>query len=64
VNHAFDSWVTNHPGHKMTKYENFGIVNLSLHLAASPGKITAGFQVSGFYPFNRDTFHDEEFMGA
>jgi hypothetical protein len=48
----------------MTIYDDPGIVNSSLHLAASPGNITAGFQVFGICPFNRDTFHDEEFMGA
>jgi len=35
-----------------------------LHLAASPGNIKVGFQVTGIYPFNRDTLHDEEIMGV
>ena len=48
----------------MTIYDIPSIVNTSLHLAASPGHIKAGFQVSGIYPFNWDIFHDEEFMGA
>jgi hypothetical protein len=45
-------------------YDIPGTVNSSLHLAPSPGNIKAGFQVSGIYPFNTDTSHDEEFMGA
>jgi len=64
VNHAFDDWVTNHPGHTMKTYNNPVIVNSFLHLATSSGNITAGFQFSGIYPFNRDNFHDEEFMGT
>jgi hypothetical protein len=48
----------------MTIYNISGIVNSSLHLAASPGNIKAGFQVFGIYTFNRDIFNDEEFMGA
>jgi hypothetical protein len=48
----------------MTIYDIPGIFNSSLHLAASPGNIKAGFQVSGIYLFNRDIFHDEEFMWA
>jgi hypothetical protein len=35
-----------------------------LHLAPSRGNIKAGFQVSGIYPFNKDIYHYEEFMGA
>ena len=48
----------------MTIYDIPGFVNWYLHLAASSGNIKASFQVSGIYPFNRDNFHDEEFMGA
>jgi hypothetical protein len=48
----------------MTIYDIPCIVNSSLHLTASPGHIKTGFQVSGIYPFNRDIFHDKDFMGA
>jgi hypothetical protein len=64
VNRACDAWVTNHPGHTMTIHDIPGIVNSSLHLAASPGNNNACFLVSGIYPFNRDIFHDEEFKEA
>jgi len=43
----------------MTIYDIPGIVNSSLHLAASPGNIKAGFQVSGICFFNRDIFYGE-----
>jgi hypothetical protein len=59
-----DAWVTNHPVHTLTIYDIPGIVNSSLHLAASPGNIKAGFRVSRIYPFDRVIFHDEEFIGA
>jgi hypothetical protein len=45
-------------------YDIPGIVNSSLHLAASPGNIKADFHVSGICLFNRVIFHDEGFMGA
>ena len=64
ANLACDAWVTNHPGHTMTIYHTPGIVNSSFNLVASPGNTKAGFQVSGNCLFNRDIFHDEEFMGA
>jgi len=48
----------------MTTYDILVTVISSLHLAASPWNIKVGFQVTGMYPFNRDTFHDEEFMGV
>jgi hypothetical protein len=35
-----------------------------LHLAAFHGNIKVGIQVTGIYPFNRDTLHDEEIMGV
>jgi hypothetical protein len=48
----------------LTVYDIPVIVNSSLNLAASPGNIKGSLQVSGTHPFNRDIFHDEEFMGA
>jgi len=64
VNRACGAWVTNHPGHKMTIYDILVIVISSLHLASSSGTIKVGFQGTGICPFNRDTLHDEEFMGV
>jgi len=64
VNRACDAWVTNHPDHSMTTHNILFIVISSLHFAASPGNIKVGFQVTGIYPFNRDTLHDEKFMGV
>jgi hypothetical protein len=37
---------------------------LSKHLCISRHLLEISKQVSGIYPFNRDNFHDEEFMGA
>jgi hypothetical protein len=48
----------------MTTYDILVNVISPLHLAASPWNIKVGFQVTGMYPFNRDTFHGEEFMGV
>jgi hypothetical protein len=64
VNRAYDAWVTNHPGQTMTIYDLPGIVNSSLHLAASPVNIKSGFEVSRMYSFNKGNSQDEEFIRA
>ncbi|XP_072398204.1 uncharacterized protein [Diabrotica undecimpunctata] len=64
VNTACDSWMTNHPGATMTIYDIPSIVRTALPLAITPNNITAGFQVTGIYPFNRDIFSNSEFMAA
>jgi hypothetical protein len=63
-NRACDAWVTNHLGYTKIIYDIPCIVNLSLHLTASPGHIKAGFQVSGIYSFNRNIFYDKNFIGT
>lgn len=62
INSACDAWVTNHPGQTMTIYDVPGIINQTIHLAASPANIKAGFQVSGIFPYNKNIFPPEEFM--
>lgn len=64
VNTACDSWMTSHPAATMSIYDIPSIVHTALPLAATPNNITAGFRVSGIYPFNRDIFPDSEFMAA
>lgn len=64
VNSACDSWIANHPGATMTIYDIPTIVRTTLPLAATTNDIKAGFQVSGIYPFNKDSFPDSEFMAT
>jgi hypothetical protein len=62
VKGACDTWITNHPGQTMTVYGLPGIVNSSLHLAATSANITAEFKVTGIYPCNRDVFTEKEYL--
>lgn len=62
VNSECDSWITSHPGMTMSIYDIPKILSNALPLAITPKNIMAGFAVSGIYPFNRNVFHDEEFM--
>lgn len=52
ISTAFDSWLVNNPGKTMTIYETPEMVKQTLPLAATPNNNTAGFTVSGIYPFN------------
>jgi hypothetical protein len=57
-----DAWVTNQPGQMMAIYDLPGIINTSLHLAATPANIKAGFKVAEIYPYNRYVFPEEEIL--
>jgi hypothetical protein len=59
INRACDAWVTNQPGQTMTIYDLPGIINTSLHLAATPANIKAGFKVAGIYPYKINVFPEE-----
>lgn len=62
ANTACDAWVTNNPGKTMTIYDIPQIVNRAFPLAATPNNITAGFRVTGIWPFNVDVFGEQDFM--
>jgi hypothetical protein len=46
----------------MAIYDLPGIINISLHLAATPANIKAVFKVAVIYPYNRNAFPEEEFL--
>jgi hypothetical protein len=46
----------------MAIYDLPGIINISLHLAATPANIKAVFKVAVIYPYNRNVFPEEEFL--
>ncbi|XP_008189487.1 uncharacterized protein LOC103311591, partial [Acyrthosiphon pisum] len=62
ISSAFDSCMVNNPGKTMTIYEIPEMVKQALPLAATPNNITAGFTVSGRYPFNPNIFTDIDCM--
>lgn len=51
----------NNPGKTLTIYDIPGIVAIAYYLAATTLNIQAGFQVTGFQPYNRDVFLETEF---
>lgn len=61
VNSACDSWMTSNR-RPMNIYDIPGIVKTALPNAINPNNITAGFRVSGIFPFNNDIFGDADFM--
>lgn len=62
ISSAFDSWMVKNHGKTMTIYEIPELVKQALPLAATPNNITAGFMVSGIYPFNPNIFTNIDFM--
>jgi hypothetical protein len=51
--------MTNQPRQKMAVYDLLGIINISLHLAATPANTKAGFKVAGIYPYKRYVFPEK-----
>lgn len=64
VNTACDAWITNYPGTTMTIYDIPSIVKTALPSAITPKNITAGFNCTGIFPFNREIFPEEEFLAS
>jgi hypothetical protein len=56
--------MTSNPGKPITIYEVGGLVGQAFPLAFTPHNITAGFKVSGIYPFDRDIFGSDEFLSS
>jgi hypothetical protein len=59
INRACDAWITNQPRQKMAVYDLLGIINTSLHLAATLANTKAGFKVAGIYPYKRNVFPEK-----
>lgn len=63
-NNACQTWLTNHPGQRITIYDIAEILGSVYHLAFSPRNCTSGFRATGIYPFNDNIFNDDDFMAA
>jgi len=55
-NKAADSWMLKHPGKTITIYQMAELMGTAWQKAATPLNITAGFRVSGIWPFDRNAF--------
>ncbi|XP_030747152.1 uncharacterized protein LOC115875789 [Sitophilus oryzae] len=60
-NNECDQWVRSNPGKRMTIYNIPALAKDAYLLAMTPKNITAGFQCTGIWPFNRYVFSDAEF---
>ncbi|XP_041356358.1 uncharacterized protein LOC121373696 [Gigantopelta aegis] len=63
-NAACNSWQMNNPGKPMTIYDISENLGQAFPKAFVPENIIAGFRVAGICPFNRNIFHDDEFLSS
>ena len=61
VNAFSDSWIRNHPGKTMSIYDIPSIVKEALPRVVTLKNISAGFECTGIFPFNRNIFTDADF---
>ena len=63
-NSACNSWQLNNPGKPMTIYDIAENLGQAFPKAFVPENIQSGFRVSGIYPYDRDVFHEDEFLSS
>ena len=63
-NQAANAFMINHPGQPITIHNISQLIDHAYPLAFTPKNISAGFSVSGIYPFNPDVFSDEDFLSS
>jgi len=57
-NTEIGTWVTNHPGRKVTRYQIGPLICAAWNRAATVGNCTSGFQATGIFPLNRHIIPD------
>lgn len=63
-NAAANALMMKRPGKNITIYDMGMLMDQAWLKAATPENIKAGFQASGIWPFNRETFSDIDFLPA
>lgn len=61
---AIDSWLAENPGKTCSLYEVAELTGKAFSLVFTPKNIQSGFARCGIYPFNRDIFTDDDFIGS
>ena len=59
---ALDSWMCSHPGERFTIYHVAAAVNEAFLSAMTPRNIISGFKATGIWPYNPNTFTDNDFL--
>ena len=58
------SWLRQHPGRVVTEFQIGELFNAAYGKAATVQNGSSGFRKAGIYPFRRDLFTEEDFLGA
>lgn len=61
---SFNSWMANHPGKAITIYDIANLTATPFNEAFSRQNILSGFKKTGCYPFNRNVFTADDFVGS
>ncbi len=61
-NLAVDSWLLWNVGRTVTIYDIVELVRQAFDKSTLISKIKADFRKPGIYPYDRDTFHEDEFI--
>jgi len=63
-NRGLSDWCSQNPGKTFSIYDVGEVVGRAYSLSLTPSNITSGFKKTGIFPFNRDAFSDEDFLGS
>lgn len=63
-NDAGNSWQLQNPGQALTIYNIAHLLGIAFPRAMTPSTITSGFRTTGIWPFDRNIFPDDEFLGS
>lgn len=61
-NNACKTWLTNHPGQRITIYDVSEILGQIYHLAFSSKNCVSGFKATGIFPYDENIFIDDDFI--
>jgi hypothetical protein len=63
-NRQIDQWMLNHPGKRVSDYDIIDIFTPCYLKTTTADKAINGFKSSGIFPFNANTFSDEDFAAS
>lgn len=63
-NASVDSWMMRNPGKTVSIYDVAGFIGEAHEKAMTPANIISGFRKTGIFPFNRNVFSEQDFLGS